>query len=437
MSVSEKRELFALGKLLDYTGAESGGTFHYTDYYARDNMKVVRGTKSRDDRVNFLMPDNPESSELDWWILYAVNTLKMADFSSIYRYLTAEKRLHPELLFTLNDTRIVRRRLSHLSKLGFLVKYVYVINTDINVDDAQEVYKLAESREQNRQYLEGTLSVSVSLDDEYMDELSEDEVGFVDYDNDEYNGRLKMNTAHYHAKRSNGLEVLNEEGKQYRKYFGKKSELVILYSLEEEAHRWLKDRFGVNIASYSGNPIVKLPGTRMSFGAVGFVASHLSQLSSYNCFKTGRIVSKRNGNFVVPAEMEFKVKQKDGTLFSYNCGIFKAYYLSGEGRVLPQHEKGNLFDTIYCIKNYIGIKGVTKEFYDGFVIVVVNDMVDMLEFMSALMKTKITEAESNRIFFTGEGIINSTFGLEKMIGFKFDDNSETGYSLYPVRLPVI
>ena len=135
--------------------------------------------------------------------------------------------------------------------------------------------------------------------------------------------------------------------------------------------------------------------------------------------------------------MECKVPQKDGGLFSYNCGIFKSYYLPERGRILPQHEKGNLYDTICCIKNYIGIKGVTKASYDGFCVVVVNDMVDLLEFMSALMKTRVTEAESNRIFFTGEGIVNSPFGLSKMIGFRFDEKSETGYTLYPIKLPIV
>ena len=436
MSVNEKKELLMLGKCLE-DGSNSSGLFHYDEYFSRDNMKIVRGMKGREDRITFLMPDNPESSELDWWIMYAVNTLKMADFYSIQRYLKAEKRLHKELLFTLDDARILKRRLSLLSRLGFLVKHVYVVNTDVDVDDAQKVFEKVEEKVREEELLKKNSSASISLDDDYMDEESEDEIGYVEYSNVEYSGKIMHNTSNFNARRANGFEVLNEEGKRYTRYFGKDSELVILYSLEEEAYRWLRDRFGVNISSYSGNPIVKLPSVRMGFGAVGFVASHLSQLSSYNCFKTGRIVSKKNGSFVVPAEMEFKVPQKDGGLFSYNCGIFKSYYLPERGRILPQHEKGNLYDTICCIKNYIGIKGVTKASYDGFCVVVVNDMVDLLEFMSALMKTRVTEAESNRIFFTGEGIVNSPFGLSKMIGFRFDEKSETGYTLYPIKLPIV
>lgn len=437
MDTNEKKELFMLQKLLDNESEDCTGTFHYTDYYDRDNMKVVRGTKTRDDRLTFLMPDNPESSELDWWILYAVNTLKMADFQSVFRYLNAEKRLHPELLFTLNDPRIVQRRLTYLSRMGFLIKFIYVTNTDMDVDEAQSIYKAALDKQLEQGYFEKSMETAMSLDDEYMDDASEDELDYVAYSSEAHSSRLSANTARYHARRTNGYEVLNCEGKQFRKYFGENSEMITLYSLEEGAHRWLKDRFGVNIASYSGNPIVKLPSVRFGFGAVGFVASHLSLLPSYHTFKAGRIMSKRNGNYVVPAEMEFKIKRVGSVDYSYNCGIFKSYYTNGKGRILPQHEKGNLFDTIYCVKNYIGIKGVTKENYDGFVIVVVNDTVDLLNFMNALMNARITEAESNRIFFTGEGIINSPYGLTKMIGFKFDEKSETGYSLYPVRIPVV
>lgn len=434
MTMNEKKEIFAMQKLLDNAGKDAG-VFHYRDFFDADNMKIVRGTHTKDDRVLFLMPDNPESSELDWWIMYAVNTLKMADFNSVWTYLHAEKRLHPELMFTLNDPRIVKRRLNFLARLGFLVKYIYVIHTDVSIDDAQAVYKKYQEKKSSSLTVDSLQSIS--LDDEYMDAESEEEMQYMEYSSAAYSGRLTDNFKKYYNRANNGAEVLNEEGKQYQKFFGEDSEMITLYSLEEEAHRWVKDRFGANVTSYTGNQIMKMTGARMGYGAVGYVASVLSSLPTYHSFKTGRIMSKKNGNFNIPAEMEFRVTRQDGQKFSYNCGIFKAYCVCGNGRLLPSHEKANLFDTIYCIKNYIGIKGVTKTDYDGFCIVVVNDTVDLLDFLDAMKKIRISDAELNRIFFTGEGIVSSDIGVNKVIGIRLDEENEDKFTLYPVRLPII
>ena len=90
--------------------------FRYRDYYDHNNIKIVRGIHSKDDRVNFLLPDNRECTEKDWWLLYAVNALNLADAYSIARYIEKVKTDHKEMLFTADSVRIIIRRLNLLSR---------------------------------------------------------------------------------------------------------------------------------------------------------------------------------------------------------------------------------------------------------------------------------------------------------------------------------
>lgn len=440
MDKTTARELLLLQEHLDNDSDNSPGFYHYTDYYDRGNMRIVRGNKSKDERLNFLLPDNPESSELDWWILYAVSVLKLVDAEGVISYLRVEKSRHPELLFTAEDRRIIVRRLNMLARWGFLIKLSYVANTDIDVCDAEQVYDLEQKVSSEKALLEKQASVAVSLDDEYMDEDSEDEVNYVSYSNVEYTNRLNENARAYHDRR-NGSPTFSNDRRLVKKYYGERASVVALYTTEEDTYHWIKDRFGSGVPAYAGNPIVQMSYMQMGLAAVGHTVSRLCTLPSFQCFKSGKVNSKYNGTFVIPSEMEFKITKKGGADFTYNCGIFSNYYFPGKGRLLPRHAQQNLTETFYRIKNYIGINGMRETERgkrDCFVIVVVNDSIDLAKFMHLLMKKKdmISVAESNRIFFTGEGILASDLGMERVLGFKFDETEEEGYSLFPVKLPI-
>ena len=73
---------------------------------------------------------------------------------------------------------------------------------------------------------------------------------------------------------------------------------------------------------------------------------------------------------------------------------------------------------------------------DAFAIVVVNDAVDLMRFLE-YFKEKASPAECKRIFFTGEGILESEFGTSRMIGILPDESQENGLTLYPAQIPVV
>ena len=439
MTREEMKELYVLQELIENT-ADGGGNFLYTDYLERGNIRIVRGTKSKSERINLMLPDNPEFNELDWWILFAVTVLRLADSESIYRYLCAEKKKHPELLYSVDDKRVIKRKINKLAHWGFLMRFSYVARTNVDITDAEEKWKA------ERYVLENTkkdlvkAQQAISVDDEFLDEESEDEISYVDYDAKGYQQELIQDNHLYHGRRA-GSETFANSGSFVPHYYGKQAKLVSLYCLEEDSYYWLKNRFGSCLPSF------KCPNVQLSYMQVGAAAtaqafSYLCSIPSYRGVCTCKVVSKFNGTFVIPGEVEFVQKLPDGGTFQYKCGLFTDYYFPGKGRLLPSQTERNLMDTFYQIKNYIGInsyKGSGSANRDCFVLVVVNDMLDISKFLFKLLKNPhfVSDAEIDRIYFTGEGILNSQFGINRVLGFRRDDSEEEGYRLFPAKLPVI
>ena len=81
MTKEEMKELLGLQQFVENTSDDS--KYLYTEYLERGNLRIARGNKSKSDRLNITLPDNPEFNELHWWILYAVSVLRMADSEAI------------------------------------------------------------------------------------------------------------------------------------------------------------------------------------------------------------------------------------------------------------------------------------------------------------------------------------------------------------------
>lgn len=438
MTKEEMKELLGLQQFVENTSDDS--KYLYTEYLERGNLRIARGNKSKSDRLNITLPDNPEFNELHWWILYAVSVLRMADSEAIYRYLCAEKRKHPELLYSVEDKRIIKRWTSNLAKWGFLIRTCYVAHTDIDVSEAEERLFAERSLAQKKKLDIAMSANAISLDDEYMDDESEkesDDIEFVDYDKKGYSSQLAANLKSYHGRRFGSETFVSSVPISY--YYGKNASLVTMYTIEEEAYYWLKQRFGNCVPAYRCETVA-LPHMQLGAAAAGYITSALCLLPSYTRVLTGFVNSKFNGAFVVPHELEFKKKLKNGNIFTYTCAVFIDYYFPGRGKLLPHQTEQNLMDEFFQIKNYIGIhsyKEGKSSSKDCFVIVVVNDMLDISKFLFKLLKFNVSDAEICRIYFTGEGIVNSDYGIGHVLGFRRDPEKEEGYSLFPALLPVL
>jgi hypothetical protein len=366
--------------------------------------------------------------------MYAVNALNLADASSVARYLRRIKSAHKELMFTTDDPRNMARRLNHLVNKGFLNKYLYVCGTGVDIDDAQAIYDV-KRKESEKEFKENHDYVTpvFSLDDDYMDEESGEEISAIEYNTLEYSDYVDKKKGYHYMKRKNSYAVLNDIGNNIQEYFGEGSSLVVLYGIEKETIFYLQDRFGSNIPVSKGNSLVKIASEQIGDAAIGHTAAVFSELPSYHRMKQGKLVCKR-GSFLVPVEMEFRVP-REGEEYSYYCGIFKSYYNRAVGRTLEAHDKGRLHDTMNVIRNFVGTKGITKQNQDAFAIVVVDDLADLKMFANTAIKSNaFLDAELNRVFFTGEGILDSGIGAERVIRIIKEEDK---VKFATVRLPIV
>lgn len=441
MDAQMAKELQSLHYLIDNVNADGiAGDCKYTDYYSRGNVKFSRGRKSSQAiREDFLLPDNPEHSELDWWLMYILSNLRLADVNTIIRVLKAEKLLHTELLFCDNYEKLVRKRLNYLTRLGFVMEYVYVSNTSVETFEADEKYNKFLRLLEDEAVRQRAAGEAVDVDhffDEDDDEYSEEDIEMVDYNNREYfarQGTVKQDMI------NSGLASMRDQ-KFAKQFYGENAHVHKLYSLEDNTYRIVATRFSAAVPfTANWNPIYQLTSRNFGQAAVSGLAGRLVELSSYRELQPGKVYSKINGLFYAPAELVFSAKVKSGEEITYNCGIFYAYSYKEEGRITGSHAKANLKETVYRVKNYIGVRADIRgdrPDNEAFAIVVVNDTVDLIRFMNMYIQ-RMNPAECSRLFFTGEGIYESNVGVSKMIGITIDETQESGYSFYPRMLPIL
>ncbi len=436
MDERSAKELLFLENLLDNQIDGKNGRFYYSDFLERGNYKIRRGTYSESLRENVLMPDNPEHSELDWWIMIALNDLKAGDFESIYTYLSVEKALHPELLFNA-DARLIKRRLNFLTRVGYILQVCYVVNTDVDASAADELWKKYLRQKEDELLRNKAAKDAADFSDLLQDE--EDSISDLKYsyfDKSEYGKEIQA------SQERSLIRALGSMGEDQniKAFYGKNASVVRLFMLEIPTTWALETRYGPGNVSarFFGNPIHRFICKNIALAAVGKVASCLAKEKSFIRFGNCMMRSKLNGAFTLPCQMEFKVKAKDGN-YLYNCALFHAYFYQVEGKEPESFARQRIVQSVYEIKNFIGqrgnIHGAAKK-SDAFAIVVVNDALDLMKFME-VFKQKASPAEFNRIFFTGEGVIESEFGVKRMIGIEQDQKSECGFVLYPASLPVV
>ncbi len=449
MDENKAKELLFLENFLNNERDGKYGKLHYIDFIERGNYKIRRGTFSENLRETIMMPDNPEHSELDWWILLALNDLKAADFESIYTYLNIAKVLHPELLFGATSARTIKRRLNFLTKAGYIMQVCYAVNTDVETSVADELWKkyIREKEDEVIMQRAAENARDFSDIDVFEEELDEDEMEEFDADSINELDSSAFNIAEYGKQVQQGIQgsLVRSLGslsadQTIKKFYGKSASVVRIFMLEMQTTWILETRYGASNVpvKHLGNPIHRFVYKDIALAAIAKTATRLSKEKSFKRYGSCMFRSKLNGAFTVPVEMKFEVEAKDGN-YKYECALFHSYIYTVEGKEQAEFSKRRVIQTIYDIKNFIGQRGnihgkPVKR--DAFAIVVVNDAVDLMRFLE-YFKEKASPAECKRIFFTGEGILESEFGTSRMIGILPDESQENGLTLYPAQIPVV
>lgn len=425
--MSDIRETFALQQKLD-AGLDEKRRYFYQDVL-NNNLRLDFKLKDRDRRFDLI--NSKEFNVTDWYILYALLILRVADVDTVKRLLVVIKRKNPQLAVNAEFT-YVRTRITWLAKNGFIAKLQYVQNTSVSAAEAYEYFD--ELSKQSEEADDAILSLDaeeiVSLEDE-MNGTSQwnGNLTYSDFDMT-YIDAIRRKNAIYKRNQSTG----GIYGGDYATYFGKDSYLVNCYMLNDSVYNMLCARFGNGVVMQIGNLSVKMSYELIGIAAAGLVTAALYELPSFYKTKESYIKSKYR-NFTCLSESEFRMNGSSDQ--RYFGAVFASYNYCDKSKVLPEMEKKKLYDTVVCIKNYLGIKGIGKSGKDAFAIVCVNDMADLMRFVDACMNYGLTELESERIYFTGEGILRSEIGISKLIRLRLTDAADTGYQFEPAVLPVM
>lgn len=384
------RETIMLQKLLD-SGVEKKRLYLYEE---RLNTELRKHYNYAEKALKIDKMRKGEICDADKYILYALLVLRVANADTIYRFLKMLKIRQPDLLIQ-TDYEILKKRLNLLSRYGFVYKIQYIQNTKINFSDA-----VAAEKELIRQ--------------EKIKEKMEEEGSYYD-------------SAEYLSTRANPFND------NFKKWFGKDAYLVTTYALDSDSYQILNSVLHpvVKNIGWVGE---KMAAETIGMGAASLITAGLHELSSFSKFMSTQIRPLRSQVFSVLSEMEFKLSDNAAKeVFTYTAAVFSSYSYCDRAKQMEEDIRHHTFDKIINIKNYIGIKGINKQNRDAFVIVCVNDSVDMIRFADACMKVQITPAELSRIYFTGEGIIMK-YGIEKML--QLEPNGDKDYITVAAKLPV-
>lgn len=391
MDKMQLQETIMLQKLLD-SGVQEKRLFLYEE---RLNTELRKHYNYAEKSLKIDKMRKGEICDADKYILYALLVLRVANADTIHRFIKMLKIRQPDLLIQ-TDFEVLKKRLNMLSRYGFVYKIQYIQNTKVNFSDA-----IAAEKELIRQ--------------EKMKEKMEEEGSFYD-------------SADYLASRANPFND------NFKKWFGKDAYLVTTYALDSDSYQILNSVLHpvVKNIGWVGE---KMTAETIGMGAASLVTAGLHELSTFTKFMSTQIRPLRSQVFSVLSEMEFKLSDKTSKeVFTYTAAVFSAYAYCDKAKQVEEDIRHHTFDKIINIKNYIGIKGINKQNRDAFVIVCVNDSIDMIRFADACMKVQMTPAELSRIFFTGEGIVMK-YGIERMLQIEPDGNK--GYVTVAAKVPVL
>lgn len=427
------KETVALQKLLDQ-GENDKRRYIYTErlrtnidveYHYSD--KAVRSSKLYSTEINMT----------DYYIMYALLILRIADAETVAAMLQFFKKKQPSLLINPNF-RFVCNRLKYLTRLGFMYRMSYALNTKVELDDAYEISRqlVSEAREQLFADEEEMIDESIMDEDFLDDDLKADLSNAVVIGNtlrkedgpESYNLDY-VNEIHRTKVRRSSREM-QPFGVNFAMCFGKNAYCVKMYALDDTSYQLLSSVLHCRIKQ-EGWLGAKLAFEKIGIAAAGLVTRELCHLPNFTKFKDARVTTKNHGSFVLLSETEFKMESG----YRYNCGVFCAYSYQDEEKQLSDDARQGVYNKISQITNYLGIKGITKNNMDAFVIVCVNDSVDLIRFADACMKIGLHQPELERLYFTGEGIVRE-MGLQKVLQM-VRANNDAGYQIVSTTLPIM
>ena len=344
---------------------------------------------------------NNEYSLTDWYILQGILIFRIADAMTIWQYLMLLKSKNEKLLIQ-TSFDVIRKRLSVLTKRGLLGKSMFIQGTDLSKDTVYETLKK-----------------------EMIKDLEEEEED-ADIEDISYSvmqSKKKKNAAKSTNKITREREVYSES---YKEYFGKDALRVSMYFITEEALPKVCSYFGSSPVFPIRHLEVKSLSEKMGIASGAMASVLLFGLKEKVNILNAHVKSKYR-DFALLSETEFMGVNK-----RYFGAVFSSFSYYDPEKESEDFRDNKLKDTVLCVKNYLGIKGINKEGQDAFALILVNDTDDLTRFVAMCKKEKLTDKDLDRMFFTCEGLLKDVF-LDLVFQISILGH---GYKIIKASLPV-
>lgn len=371
-----------------------------------------------------------EFAVTDWYILYALLVMKIADTLSIRNFLCGIQKINPGLFLTTEYT-FVRKRITLLFRYGMIGKLQFIQNAENSMEFAYEILEKALQDANKEKDVVYDTSEDDVIDLTAIGTDSENEE-YAEYNDDYIEDIRKRNSLFAFNQREGDLY-----GYGYHKYFGAESQLINGYFLNDLIVPIVCSHFGKAPVVPMRHIYSKMFYTQLGMMSAAKLTSLLYGLKTFYATKQASITYKRgpvSDTFYCLSESEFRLNIK-GNMFPIYVSVFASYMYCDKRIMMESVEKKNNYEVVNAIRNYLGLKGIGKEDrQDALCIVLVNDTDDLNNFIVNAKRFGLTENERKRLFITSDSIIE-VYGIRKFIQFEKVIDGKPSYKI--ASLPIV
>lgn len=179
---------------------------------------------------------------------------------------------------------------------------------------------------------------------------------------------------------------------------------VLLYTLDKGSQTFMNQKLGffTKINDFmQAKPIEELIG----WAAASYAASMLSKDYSFAEFNQGIFRCRDLGTVMMPVELSLRI----GEHAYYVCHI-PAFLYRNKSRQTEKKFQNDCYHKLSLIKNYLAWRAGKED--EPFAVLVAESMQDMERMKNLLVETKELLDFTERIYFTGEGLLKKTTELK-------------------------
>lgn len=191
---------------------------------------------------------------------------------------------------------------------------------------------------------------------------------------------------------------------------------VVLYSIDKDSQMFMNQKLSTKISAdtwFCAKPLHELIG----WAASNYIGAMISKNKAFVSFKEPVFRTKNVGVVFFPMELAMMIEQTE-----VRVAIMPSFLYQDKRSQDDESFAKTKVRIINTILNYLYVnesKGRVAR-----VVVAVNDTADVENMRELIIQTEVLLSHIEKIYFTGEGVINSAIGYNSMLRL---ENTKSGY----------